>query len=136
MPKDAKKRLETSYVVYKIIDENNNIIDTRPYIKCYLDILQQRLQERRALPKPIWKGTSTERRSFYRHPRTTNEKRQNILPDDERWMRENGYHVKQRGHRKHLPTVYDDILVNIPRCWKDRTKQKTQYAKGNKKEYY
>lgn len=64
---------------------------------------------------------------FLRHPHTTNEKKQTILPEDIRWMRENGHHVKQRGRRKNLPSVYGDNPVDIPRCWKDRTKQNTQY---------
>ena len=46
MPRDAKKRLETSYTVYKIVDENNNIVDVTSYIERYLDILHQRWQER------------------------------------------------------------------------------------------
>lgn len=46
MPRDVKKRLTTSYTVYKVVDENNNIIDTTPYIEHYLDTLHQRWQER------------------------------------------------------------------------------------------
>lgn len=127
MPKDAKKRLATSYTVYKIVDENNNIIDTTPYIEHYLEVLRQRWQERRSPQKAPRKESSARDRYLLRHPHTTNEKRQAISPEDIRWMQENGYHVKQRGRRKNLPSVYGDKPVNIPRCWKDRTKQGTQY---------
>lgn len=67
------------------------------------------------------------RQCFLRHPHTTNEMRQAISPEDKRWLKENGYKVKERGRRRHLPTVYDDIFLDIPRCWKDRTKQDAQY---------
>lgn len=127
MPKDAKKRLATSYTVYKIVDENNNIIDTTPYIEHYLEMLHQRWQERRNSQKAPRKEPSARDFYFLRHPHTTNEKKQAISPEDIRWLQENGYHVKQRGRRKHLPSVYGDKTVDIPRCWKDRTKQSAQY---------
>lgn len=127
MPRDAKKRLKTSYIVYKVVDENNNILDVTPYIEQYLEIVRQRWQERYAPPKQNQKEPSARDFYFLRHPHTTNEKKQAISPEDIRWMQENGYHVKQRGRRKHLPTVYGDKPVDIPRCWKDRTKQSTQY---------
>lgn len=127
MPKDAKKRLTTSYAVYKVVDENNNIIDTTPYIEHYLDILHQRWQERCGSLELIKKSVSARDRYLLRHPHTTNEKKQAISPEDIRWMQENGYHVKQRGRRKNLPSVYGDNPVDIPRCWKDRTKQNSQY---------
>ena len=127
MPRDAKKRLATSYTVYKIVDENNNIIDTTPYIEHYLETLHQRWQERCNPQKTTQKESSARDFYFLRHPHTTNEKKQAISPEDIRWMQENGYHIKQRGRRKNLPSVYDDNLVDIPRCWKDRTKQSTQY---------
>lgn len=127
MPKDARKRLATSYVVYKVVDENDNIIDVTSYIEQYLETLRQRWQERCNPQKAPQKESSARDFYFLRHPHTTNEKRQAISPEDIRWMCENGYRVKQRGRRKHLPTVYDDNLVDIPRCWKDRTKQSAQY---------
>lgn len=127
MPKDAKKRLETSYTVYKVVDENNNIVDVTSYIEQYLETLHQRWQERCNFKKSTQKESSARDFYFLRHPHTTNEKRQAISPEDIRWMCEYGYRVKQRGRRKHLPTVYGDKPVDIPRCWKDRTKQSTQY---------
>ena len=132
MPRDVKKRLETSYTVYKIVDENNNIIDTTPYIEHYLDVLHKRWQERYVNPKLTQKASTKKELYFFRYPRTTNEKRQNIPPEDKRWLQKNGYHVKQRGRRNYLPTVYDDNLVDIPRCWKDCTKQNAQYKSSLK----
>ena len=127
MPRSAKKRLTTSYTVYKVVDENNNIVDVTPYIEQYFEVLRQRWQRHHNSPESTQKEPSARDFYFLRHPRTTNEKKQTISPEDIRWMQENGYHVKQRGRRKNLPSVYDDNLVDIPRCWKDRTKQSAQY---------
>lgn len=127
MPRDAKKRLQTSYTIYKVVDENNNIIDTTPYIEHYFEVLRQRWQRRHNFPKSPQKEPSARDFYFLRHPHTTNEKKQAISPEDIRWLCDNGYHIKQRGRRKNLPSVYDDNLVDIPRCWKDRTKQSAQY---------
>lgn len=127
MPRDVKKRLATSYTVYKIVDENNNIIDTTSYIEHYLKMLYQRWQERCSPQKTPQKDPSARDFYFLRHPHTTNEKKQAISPEDIRWLCDNGYHIKQRGRRKHLPSVCWDDQVDIPRCWKDRTKQSFQY---------
>lgn len=127
MPRDAKKRLKTSYTVYKVVDENNNIIDMTPYIAHYFETLRQRWQRHYNFPESTQKKPSARDFYFLRHPHTTNEKKQSIPPEDIRWLYENGYHIKQRGRRKNLPTVYGDNPVDIPRCWKDRTKQNAQY---------
>lgn len=82
MPRDAKKRLKTSYTVYKVVDENNNIIDMSPYIERYLDILHQRWQERCSSLELIKKSVSARDRYLLRHPHTTNEKKQTISPED------------------------------------------------------
>lgn len=127
MPKNAASRMQTSYTVYKIVDESGHIVDTRPYIDHYLGVLHEKLQKRWDSYENDPENQYARRQCFLRYPRTTNEMRQAISPEDKRWLQENGYKVKERGRRKHLPTVYDDIFLDIPRCWKDRTKQNAQY---------
>jgi hypothetical protein len=49
---------------------------------------------------------------YYRHPRTTQERRVN-QGRSKTWCR-----AKRRGHR--LPQAYDDIHVHRSKSWKDR----------------
>jgi len=56
---------------------------------------------------------------YFRHPKTTQEIRNN----EDEWV--DGYFIPIRGHRKNLPTLYDDYPVDHEdRCWKNfRDKQ-------------
>lgn len=75
MPRDAKKRLKTSYIVYKVVDENNNIIDMTPYIAHYFEVLCQRWQRHHNSLESTQKKPSARDFYFLRHPHTTNEKK-------------------------------------------------------------
>ena len=55
---------------------------------------------------------------YYRRPRTTQEIRQNSIP-------EYGEFVRKK--RKYIPTSWDDIGRNISRSWKDQSKKKKQW---------
>jgi hypothetical protein len=52
---------------------------------------------------------------YLRYPRTTQERRANQDKND----------TLIRGHRRNLPTAYDDIFIHKDNCWKSR--RKTQY---------
>lgn len=132
MPKDAKTSLKTQYIVYKVIDENGNIVNTDDYIDAYFENLRKKREEQQAKWDTEKNPEFAYQHMFLRHPRTTNEKRQVLSPEDKAWLKENGYRVKERRRRKYLPTVYDDIFVDIPRCWKDRTKQDAQWKSKRK----
>ena len=132
MPRNAKSTLKTYYIVYKVVDENDNIIDTSKYINAYLDHIHKKWQARNEKWESERNPKFAYQHLFLRHPRTTQEKRQMLCPDDKQWLKENGYRVKERRRRKYLPTVYDDIFIDIPRCWKNRTKQDAQWKSKRK----
>jgi hypothetical protein len=58
-----------------------------------------------------------------RYIRTQNERRQNC------WAQDDGIHVRGSRRYKHLPTVYEDIMLsrNWGKSWKDFTKCRKQY---------
>lgn len=59
-------------------------------------------------------------RKWYRHPKTTNERKQN---QEEEF-------VRGRRHPQNLPTAYDDLPVQHPKTKKDYTKKK--YKEGGR----
>ena len=129
MPRNAMERLEISYTVYKMVDEAGHIVDTRPYIKKYFENRRSWYLARRVLYENLHKDDPAFcfQQSELRHPHTINELRQLPSPEDKRCLRENGYQFRIRESRVHLPSDRDNFIIDIPRCWKDRTKQRKQY---------
>ena len=121
-----------SFDVYKVVNEYGHIVDTTSYIKKYYEIMTKKFDksinnynEYIHTYKLAWS---------LRHPHTTNEMKQDFCKEDLQYFKDNGYKLHTRAKRKNLPTTYDDIWIDIPRCWKDRTKQAKQYnSKGNQR---
>ena len=127
MPDDDFGVLAESYVVYKLIDRYGNAIDVRPYIKNFIEQEKARYKEKRRNRLHKDDPAFCFQQFELRHPHTTNELRQLPSPEDKRYLRENGYQFRIRESRIHLPNDWDDFMIDIPRCWKDRTKQRKQY---------
>lgn len=85
-----------------------------PYLKYYYE---KNLPKFRNGPIPHT-GTKYRRGGFYRYPRTFNEIRQNSIPEYKEFVRD---------RRKHLPTVWDDIVRGHSRSWKDQSKKRKQW---------
>lgn len=67
-------------------------------------------------------STSSRHRFSYniKHPKTTNEIRQNSIPS---------YKIFVRGKRRKLPTSWDDMMFSYQRSWK-RQKKRKQWMKS------
>ena len=132
---------------YLFVDANNRYLD----IRLYMDEIQKRMKTvwenkkrydgeiERGDKLYLWKGEHSFRYridpvpfihnyshgSYYRHPKTFQEMKNNT-------GKEYGEYV--RAKRKHLPTVYDDIVRGdiSDKCWK-RKKIKHQWQKHTSK---
>ena len=119
---------------YTVFDDDFRIIDMRLFEKEILAYNRSKnfkrkyknksLEYKYEKTKPEFRNgpvprTSSHRGGFaMRHPHTLNEMRQNCIPE---------YHDYVRKRRNHLPTTYDDIWRDTPRCWKDQSKKKKQW---------
>ena len=132
---------------YMYIDADNRVIDMRLYRKeieriAYSDepnnyqstsFSKRRGSRRRWHEHENYKyrqtavpGTGKKWRrhtKVYRHVKTTQELRYNTNPEYEPFV---------RNRRKHLPTVYDDIVIEKSKSWKDCTKRKNQWKERTK----
>lgn len=115
---------------YMFFDRDNNLYDVRVHFK---NLLKRRTEEdylRRMERKPDYifrsgpvPGTNKKYRGhFLRHVKTTNELRANSIPEHKEYIR-------SKRNRANLPTVYDDIPIIRQRSWKEKTKERHQWAK-------
>lgn len=123
LPDSSQDTFKTEYIVYKVLDENGKLVDTRPFIAAWRQKRKARMQRKLQDKSSKWIGI--------RHPHTANEMRQRICPEDARYCKEQGCTIRIRGNRKDLPTAWDDIFIEKPKCWKDRSKQRYQYKSKN-----
>ena len=115
---------------YMFFDKNGNFYDVRIHHKNLLKRSQKLWMERKLARIPEYTfrkgpvpGTNIKYKGrYYRHPKTANELRSNSIPEYKEFI---------RGKRKpaNLPTLYDDIDICIQRCWKEKTKERHQWAK-------
>lgn len=119
---------------YVIFDDTFRIIDIRDYAdkifafdmknrKCKWKSKKHIYEMEKNLPRfrkdPIPRTSHKWRfGSFYRYPRTTQEIRNNSIPEYEQFVRKK---------RKQIPTAYDDIPRGQSRSWKDQSKKRKQW---------
>lgn len=115
---------------YMFFDKNENLYDVR----IHLNLLKKKRKdldwERKLskLPNYIFRrgpvpGTNITYRGHYlRHVRTANELRANSIP-------ENKEYIRSKRKPSCLPTLYDDIPVINQKSWKEKTKERHQWAK-------
>ena len=136
MPESMMETMMAYYIVYKMVDENGHLVNTKPYLQKYLDTYHQKKEAHKR------KYGHSNYIYMQRFLHTTNEKRQLPTKEELREWKEEGYHIKIRGGRKNLlnEDPWGDHFkdVKIPRSWKDQTKQKRQYhsyKKQKRKKY-
>lgn len=129
---------------YVFLDPDNRIIDPREYIDRILEIVEDlsyynkkyrkpskyslyyRCYEKSSVPYfregPV-PGTGKarwHRGSYYRHPKTTNEKRKAAIVEDKEFIK-----PSRRIH--HLADVYDEIPRHFEKSWKSQSKKRKQW---------
>lgn len=129
---DEKYRTVVSTVDYILLDANFKVINTtkikididkyvhKGYNRCYRRFKDYEWLGFRTGPVP---GTGVGRwhfRSYYKRPKTTQERRASHA--------HNGY-VRAKRNDRHLPNTWDDIHKKYwnRRCWKDCTKKHKQW---------
>jgi hypothetical protein len=126
----------TSYGLreYIVFDSDFRIIDMRRFEKEILAYQRPKnykckyknkaLEYKYEKTKPEFRNgpvPRTGKRGWYcgiRHPHTINEMRQNCDIEHQQYVRK---------RRKNLPTAWDDIFRDTPRCWKDQSKKRKQW---------
>lgn len=118
---------------YTVFDDDFRIIDMRLYEKEILAYRRPKNFKRKYKTKAMeykYEKTKPEFRNgpvpyvghhwryCYRHPKTFNEMKQNCDVEYRQYVRK---------RRAHLPTAWDDIYRDTPRCWKDQSKKKKQW---------
>ena len=128
---------------YLFIDKNNRIIDVRKYKDVVLERYKALREKKEKDQENFWTSLShgdklyvydgtpyryrmdpvphlIRRRgcSWLRHMRTTQELRQNSIPEYKEYV-----HSK----RNYIPTLYDDIPRETQRCWKAQSKKRKQW---------
>lgn len=118
---------------YTVFDDDFRIIDMRLYEKEILAYRRPKSSKRKYKSKALeykYEKTKPEFRNgpvpyvghhwhyCYRHPKTFNEMKQNGDVEYRQYVRK---------RRSHLPTSWDDIYRDTPRCWKDQSKKKKQW---------
>lgn len=120
---------DISIIQYKLVDEKGNIVNIKPYIEKYLIKRQYDIEQNK---KSIEYRPPF--RYYFRHPQTTNEKKQFPSKDDINEWEKYGYKIKHRQKRNpsNLADLYDDIYIHTDKCWKSHTKQSRQYLRNLK----
>lgn len=114
---------------YKVVDEKGNIVFIKPYIEKYLtqkEVNNEKSNKQKQYYPPM--------RYYFRHPQTTNEKRQFPTKEDREIWKEYGLRIKHRQKRNpsNLADLYDDTYIHTDKCWKSHTKQSRQYLRNLK----
>ena len=117
---------------YVVFDDLFRIIDVRMYRKkilsygCHFRPRKYKPHSKAAYDektKPEFRrgpvrGTGGRYGHYYRHPKTFAEIRNNSIPEYKQFVRKS---------RIELPTVWDDLVRNQSRCWKDQGKKRKQW---------
>lgn len=113
---------------WMVFDKNNSIIDIRNYKKDILKIEKRKYRwyrggmKEKDLPEfrrgPVPYTGHYKHYRFYRSPKTRNEFRQNTDAEYKEFVRPN---------RRKLPTAWDEIVRDTPKCWKDQSKKRKQW---------
>lgn len=121
---------DTSVVQFKVVDEDRNIIDMRPYIENYFYQKERKYNERQNCKKQRYPSLQ----HYLRHPQTTNEKKQALSKEEKRYYQQKGWHIKERSKRnkRNLPNLFDDKPIHVDKCWKSHTRQPKQYLRNKK----
>lgn len=115
---------------YMFFDKDGNFYDVRIHHRNLVKRSKELWWERKysRMPKYTFRrgpvpGTGVHYRGhFLRHMKTTNELRANSIPEYKEYIRAK----RKKGN---LPTVYDDIPICRQRSWKEKTKERHQWAK-------
>lgn len=115
---------------YRFFDKYGHVYDVRIHHKTLIKMKKEYWADRRLAKMPNYTfrrgpvpGTSVHYRGhFLRHMKTTNEIRQNSIPEYKAF-------VRNSRNPANLVSVYDDIPVLREKCWKSHTKERHQWAK-------
>ena len=129
MPERVRKEILSSIRVYKMLDEEGNIIDIRPYRQKYYYERIRIKWELRCAKYQKWYDNY----EYSRHPRIRNGMAQEPGKDEEREWKSEGWMVKWRKEGRRLPIFELDKMTRIPKSWKDRTKCRRQYEHNVRK---
>lgn len=129
----------TSYWIrsYLFLDEENRIFDPRKYINEIIDIIknnkftkrkrygyrcfyESQLPDFRKGPVPGTGVRHNHRGSYYRHPKTMNEKRQSANVEYKEY-------IPPKKHILNIPDAWDEIPRSKSKSWKDQTKKRKQW---------
>jgi hypothetical protein len=123
---------------YMVYDEQNRIIDPRYYAELIFNYKLSKLKRKLDYlnsPYSNMKTSSIEKvkaiprygnksGSYYRHPKSTSEKKQNAIA-------ENKMYFRSKRSVKNLADAWDDISVHTEKSW-NRLKLRKQYMKNTK----
>lgn len=122
---------EIEVVQYKVVDEYGYPISMDVYISDYIEENIKRYKNSYSLNNHHCYPSL---RYYWRHPQTTNEKRQQLSKEEKRYYQENGWHMKERSKRnaRNLPDLFDDKFIHVDKCWKSQTHQSRQYFRNKR----
>lgn len=123
---------EIEVVQYKVVNEMGYPIDMNNYIS---DYIEENIRRRKETAQHFDIGRYyPSLRYYWRHPQTTNEKRQQLSKEEKRYYQENGWHMKERSKRnaRNLPDLFDDKFIHVDKCWKSQTRQSRQYFRNKR----
>lgn len=109
--------------ILKIVnDETGEVVNMKPIFDKYIQRKRQMFWER------------CNRDTLLRSPRTTQEMRMKLTPQEKKEYKEYGITVKERCKRSkcNLPSAYDDILIHYDKSWKSHSRQKRQDKRHSK----
>lgn len=122
---------EIEVVQYKVVNEYGYPISMDVYISDYIEENIKRYKNSYSLNNHHCYPSL---RYYWRHPQTTNEKRQQLSKEEKRYYQENGWHMKERSKRnaRNLPDLFDDKFIHVDKCWKSQTRQSRQYFRNKR----
>lgn len=122
---------EIEVVQYKVVNEYGYPISMDVYISDYIEENIKRYKNSYSLNNHHCYPSL---RYYWRHPQTTNEKRQQLSKEEKRYYQENGWHMKERSKRnaRNLPDLFDDKFIHVDKCWKSQTHQPRQYFRNKR----
>lgn len=128
LPYDKINPVNYCVEIFKIVnDETGEVVNMKPIFDKYIQRKRQMFWERC--------NRDTLNYCYYlRSPRTTQEMRMKLIPQEKKEYKEYGITVKERGKRSkcNLPSAYDDILVHYDKSWKSHSRQKRQDKRHSK----
>lgn len=114
--------------IFKVVNnETGEVVNMKPIFDKYIQRRKQYFKEKydysRERPHYCY---------YLRSPRTTQEMKMKLTPQEKKEYKEYGITVKERGKRNKLPSAYDDILVHYDKSWKSHSRQKRQDKRHSK----